>query len=134
MAVKTLAMVPILFVLAQQQQCSLSTMVQGKTAEGIKEYFPDAEVMNVLPCVLSIETHVPNVTRKLLIEIMKGFANSPQAGQLDMGMQLAGYNYFILGFTTNTIVYERYRHIWWVFDSVETARFFQTMPNFCVPR
>jgi len=119
----------------QQQQCSVGTIVQGKAAAGIREYFPEAEVMNVLPCTLTIETHVPNVSKKLLIELAHRLFHSQEARELVLGMELAGYNYFILGFTYNTIVFDRYRSMYYVFDSVETARFFQTNPNFfCAPR
>lgn len=123
-----------LVVALQQQQCDVSAVIQGKTQEGVREWFPDAEVMNVLPCVLSIETHVANVTPKLITEVAKAFFSSPQAKQLTVGMELAGYNYFVLGFTRNTIIYDRYGGRWYVFDSQQTGSFLRTAPNYCAQR
>lgn len=128
---KTLA--AALFVVALQQQCNVATVIQDKTAQGIREYFPDAEVMNVLPCVLTIETHVDNVSAKLITEVAHSLFTSPQARQLTLGMEVAGYNYFILGFTHHTIVYDRIGARYFVFDAQQTAQFFRMAPNVCVP-
>lgn len=118
--------------LVQQQQCDIGTLVGGKAAEKFREYFPEAEVVNVIPCVLSVETHVDNVSRKLIVELAQKVFAMPEMRQLVIGMEISGYNYFLLGFTYHTIVFDRHRGVYYVFDAEETGRFFQRAPNVCI--
>lgn len=117
--------------LLAQQECDIGAMVQGKTVERFRDYFPDAEINSAHPCILSVETGVDGVSRKLITELAHRIFEMPDMRELITAMEFTGYNYFLLGFTDYNVVFDRVRSRYYVFDSAETARFFQLAPNIC---
>ncbi|MGH7259949.1 MAG: hypothetical protein ACREI9_04625 [Nitrospiraceae bacterium] len=125
----------ILALALQQPNCNISNLIDSKSVDEIRKYFPRAEVTKVLPCVLSVETGVPGDTlsRELLTQIAhKLFQSRETMGQLTTGMTIAGYNYFILGFYDHAIVYDRFGGRYYVFNGQEVANFFRVAPNVCM--
>jgi hypothetical protein len=127
--------VALLALALQQQDCNVAGMVDAQSVDKVREYFPRAVVTKILPCVLSVETGVPGGTlsRSLLVEIAhKLFQSRETMGQLNFGMTVGGYNYFILGFYDLAVVYDRFGGRYYVFNDGEVAAFFRVAPNACM--
>lgn len=123
--------------LAVQAQCQvIGALARGEILEVARLYFPAAEeVADESPCVLTIETHVSPLSDRLLAVMSDRLFSSPEEiDELGLAMEAAGYNYIVLGFTDQNIVFDRFHEVWLVLDTAETVRFFEMTVNVCVPK
>jgi hypothetical protein len=77
--------------------CDLSQMVDSKVQAKAREYFPLAEVSHPRRDILTIKTHLGNITEKFAAQVMANLIKSNR-NDLEMGLSLAGFRMFAVEF------------------------------------
>lgn len=103
--------------------CLLSSceVVDSQLLQKSREFFPKAEVYKVRPDTVQIETHIGNVSRKLVEEIFRNMLTQKGA-DIRQGFQVAGYRWLILGFDEYNAVWDLwYPQMFLVMDPQESG-------------